>query len=584
MTDSDPPPQDPLPENDEALPEIEDFDMPEFEVTPEMAQMFTTESEELLDSAEQSLLQLQINEGDATEALNEAFRCVHSFKGNCGFFQLADYERLSHTAENLLDSLKSGELKPINEIITALLETVDLIRNGLGDYAEDSANKQLEDFQVLVERLEALHDGEGQEAGGDTEAEPEQQASEETSDPTEPKTESKKKTTGQKSIRVDIDKLDSLINLVGELVIAESMVTRHPAVESQADESLSKAIHQLHRVSADLQDIAMSVRMIPLTSTFRRINRLVHDLSVKCNKPVKLEMLGEDTEVDKTVIETISDPLVHIVRNAIDHGLEAPGDRVAIGKPEQGQVRISAKHESGEVWISVSEDGRGLDSEKLIAKAREKDILQGDSPEPSEEEAFQLIFHPGFSTAKAITDVSGRGVGMDVVRQNIENINGRIDLHSTFGEGTTFTLRIPLTMAIIDGMLVKVGGSQYTIPILSIRESIRVKEEQVTITPDGQELVRLREELIPVLRLHQAFEQETDVSELVEGILIVVEIGGKSVGLFVDDILGQQETVIKGLSGYLGSSRGISGCTILGDGTVSLILDIPDLVGLGSRQ
>jgi two-component system chemotaxis sensor kinase CheA len=243
-----------------------------------------------------------------------------------------------------------------------------------------------------------------------------------------------------------------------------------------------------------------------------------------------------------------------------------------------GTLRIEAKHESGEVWIIISEDGRGIDRYKVLEKAASKGMLLGDGSDMTDEEVNALIFQPGFSTAATVTDVSGRGVGMDVVRSNIEKINGRIDLQSTFGEGSKFTLRIPLTMAIIEGMLVKVGDTLYTIPILSIQESVRITKEFITITPDGQETYRLRDELVPILRLHQVFKQETEVTELSDGILIVVELNGKSVGLFVDDIVGQQETVIKGLSNYLGNSRGISGCTILGDGTVSLILDIPDLV------
>ena len=608
------------PAKEDDIPDIDEFEMLEFEVTPEMAQMFTTESEELLNSAEHSLLDLKSggDEGQM-EALNEAFRCIHSFKGNCGFFQLTDYEQLSHTAENLLDDLKSGELAPSPEITSVLLETVDLIRNGLSVYTEDPSQTTLEGSSELVTRLKNYQDSQQaktqeaveEEASGieekmdepsvtqeiqsetaaeGMETEPVAQKKElpeatdaplpvtEATEPTKQPAKAASKSSAHKSIRVDLEKLDILINLVGELVIAESMVTRHPAVEGNADESLSKAIHQLHRVSADLQDIAMSVRMVPLSATFRRVNRLIHDLSIKLKKPVKIELVGENTEVDKTVIESISDPLVHLVRNALDHGMETTEERLAIGKPENGTLRIEAKHESGEVWIVISDDGRGMDRFKILEKAVAKGMVTGDGSDMSDDDVHALIFQPGFSTATAVTDVSGRGVGMDVVRSNIEKINGRIDLQSTFGVGSTFTLRIPLTMAIIEGMLVKVGDTLYTIPILSIQESVRISQEHITITPDGQETYRLREELVPVLRLYKVFNQETEVMELCDGILIVVEIGGKSVGLFVDDIVGQQETVIKGLSSYLGSSRGISGCTILGDGTVSLILDIPDLV------
>jgi len=324
--------------------------------------------------------------------------------------------------------------------------------------------------------------------------------------------------------------------------------------------------------------------MVPLATTFRKMTRLVYDLSNKGGKKVELSLHGEDTEVDKTVIESIGDPLVHIVRNAIDHGLETAEERALTTKPAIGSVSINAVHEGGEVLIIIKDDGRGLNKEKILSKALDRGLIQPDGPELKEEDIFKLIFEPGFSTADKITDISGRGVGMDVVKRNIEKLKGRIQVSSTLGEGTTFTLHIPLTLAIIDGMLVSVGDTQYTIPLLSIRESMRPTDSMITITPDGQEIIRIREEMIPILRLHNLYKKTPKFTNLTEGLLVIVESSETSVAIFVDELLGQQQTVIKPLSGYLGEARAVSGCTILGNGEVSLILDVAALIEVSEES
>ncbi len=327
--------------------------------------------------------------------------------------------------------------------------------------------------------------------------------------------------------------------------------------------------------------MATSVRMIPLAPTFRRMTRLVYDLSVKAGKQVDLILLGEETEVDRTVIERISDPLVHIIRNAIDHGIEPPGERIAAGKPEMGRLTIEGHHEGGEVWIVITDDGRGLDREAILKRAVARGLIPGDGSELTDNQIFHFIFEPGFSTAARVTDISGRGFGMDVVKKNIEKLSGRIDIRTRPGEGTAVVLRIPLTLAIIDGMLVRSDETRYIIPLLSIRESLRPDLSQILSTPDGQEMVKLRNELIPIVRLDETFSRVRRTKELVEGILMIVEgEDGDVVALFADELLGQQETVIKGLSGWLKKSRGVSGCTILGDGEVGLILDIGAIVRL----
>ncbi len=394
---------------------------------------------------------------------------------------------------------------------------------------------------------------------------------------------SKRKSVARKDIRVDLEKLDMLINLVGELVIAESMVTNNPDIKGQELENFDRAAHHLRRITMDLQDISMSVRMVPLAGTFKKMVRLVHELSVKVGKKVKLELKGEDTEVDKTVIEQIADPLVHIVRNSVDHGQEETDERLAVGKSEIGLVSIEARHEGGEVWILIKDDGRGLDKDKLLARAIDRGVIDKDA-DLSDDEIYRLIFEPGFSTAEKVSDVSGRGVGMDVVKRNIEKLKGKVDIKTELGVGTTIILRIPLTLAIIEGMLIRIANDKYTIPLLSIKESFRPQKHQITKTMDGQEVVRLRDELVPVIRLHEFFNKKPEFTRLEDGILVVIEDDGDYYAMFVDEIIGQQQTVIKGLSEYIGRARGVSGCTIMGDGTISLIIDIGSLIDMAHQD
>ncbi len=387
----------------------------------------------------------------------------------------------------------------------------------------------------------------------------------------------------RQDIRVDLEKLDKLINLIGEMVIAENMLVHNPDLEGLELENFSKASQQMSKIVRELQEMAMVIRMIPVSGLFRRMIRLVHDLSNKTGKKVDLELEGEETEVDKTVIEQISDPLVHLLRNSLDHGLESPEERQAAGKPETGKLKLSARHEEGEVWITVQDDGRGLDRDKILAKALEKGLIEGDGSEMSDRAVFNLIFQPGFSTAEKITDISGRGVGMDVVRQNLEKIRGKIEVYSTKGEGTTIRLRIPLTLAIIDGLMIRVGKTRCILPLLAVREIFRPLLENLTHTPDGQELVRVRDNFLPVLRLHRVLDIEPDSRRLEECVLVILEHQGDRVCLMVDEILGQQQTVIKGLSDYLGNVDVAAGCTILGNGDVCLILDVGSLIDIVER-
>ncbi|MED5371961.1 MAG: chemotaxis protein CheA [Myxococcota bacterium] len=381
-----------------------------------------------------------------------------------------------------------------------------------------------------------------------------------------------KKRTRRKSLRVDVSKLDALMDLVGELIIAETAVTHD---NTGNPEDLEKAMAQLSRVTRSLQDVAMSLRMVPIDDTFKKMLRLVRDVSGKQGKEVQLKISGEETEVDKTVAEVIADPLVHLMRNAVDHGMETPEERARTGKPPVGSLHLQARHQAGEIWITVSDDGRGMDRNKILAKGIEKGLVTpAKAATMSDTEVFGLVFAPGFSTAAQVTDISGRGVGMDVVKKNIEKVKGRIEVHSELGKGTRFTLRIPLTLAIIEGMLVRVGQGSFTIPLLSIRESVVLRGQEVTRLNSGQEVARIRNELIPVLRLRDFYRLDEGAERVDEGVLVVVEDAGEHLCLFVDELLGQRQTVVKGLSSYLGDIRGLSGCTVMGDGRISLILDV----------
>ncbi|MGD7035631.1 chemotaxis protein CheA [Methylotuvimicrobium buryatense] len=386
------------------------------------------------------------------------------------------------------------------------------------------------------------------------------------------------------SIRVDTAKIDTLINMVGELVITQSMLS---LIGEHFDlnklDQLKNGLAQLERHTRELQESVMNIRMLPISFVFSRFPRLVHDLSSKLGKKIELQLIGEHTEVDKTVVELISDPLVHLVRNSLDHGIETPDERIAAGKQETGTVTLEAYHRGGNIVIEVSDDGRGLDKDKLRAKALEKGLIQDDAV-LSDKQTFELIFMPGFSTAEQLTDVSGRGVGMDVVKRNIQSLGGNIDIVSQLGTGSTMAIYLPLTLAILDGQSVAVGDETYIIPLGSIIESINVTERMINRVAGKGETFRLRQEYLPIIRMHEIFSvPNAKATKLTEGLLVVVEGQGIRCGLFVDDLLTQQQVVVKSLEANYRHVEGISGATILGDGSVALILDIPGLVRLSNH-
>lgn len=394
--------------------------------------------------------------------------------------------------------------------------------------------------------------------------------------------------SGSSSIRVDINKIDTLINMVGELVITQSMLGMlgedfDEDFDMSRVERLRDGLTQLERHTRELQESVMQIRMLPISFTFSRFPRLVHDLSTKMGKKIELKMTGENTEVDKTVIEKIGDPLVHLVRNSLDHGIESPEERVAAGKPETGTVELNAFHRGGNIIIEIRDDGKGLDRDRILDKAIERGLVTDDS-HLSDQQIYELIFAAGFSTADVVSDVSGRGVGMDVVRRNINELGGNIEIESEAGKGSAFIIRLPLTLAILDGQTVAVGDETYIVPLVSIIESIQIRPEMVNLVAGKGETFKLRDEYLPIVRLHETFGvASAKATDLTEGLLVVVEGEGRRCGLFVDDLLGQQQVVIKSLEANYGKVDGVSGATILGDGSVALILDIPGLIRLAGQ-
>ncbi len=393
---------------------------------------------------------------------------------------------------------------------------------------------------------------------------------------------SKSGTAESSSIRVGIDKVDNLINMVGELVITQSMLGQLGTdFDMDRVPKLIEGLVQLEQNTRELQESVMRIRMLPISFVFSRFPRMVRDLSQALSKEIDLQILGDQTELDKTVLEKIGDPLVHLVRNAVDHGIETIADRMAMGKPAHGIVRLNAFHQGGNVVIEVSDDGKGLDAEMLKQKAVEKGVITEEAAAMlSQDQAYDLIFAPGFSTAQVVSDVSGRGVGMDVVKRNIQALNGVIEIKSEVGRGSTITIRLPLTLAILDGQLVRVADHTYIFPIVSIVESLQCKAELINSIAGGCNLFRLREEYVPIIRLAQAFDIPFEDKDLDGSLMVVVESEGEKVGIVVDELLAQQQVVIKSLEHNYRRVKGVSGATILGDGTVALIVDIPGIVRL----
>ncbi len=385
----------------------------------------------------------------------------------------------------------------------------------------------------------------------------------------------------QSFISVNVTKMDELMDLIGELVIAQAVVTQNPDLRVPGLDltNFSKASAQLSKITSELQDVVMALRMMPLRNTFQKMNRIVYDVSRKLGKDIDLVIIGEDTEVDKNIIEHISDPIMHLVRNAVDHGIEDRSERASTSKPERGKIILEAKNEGGKVWITVKDDGKGLNRDRILEKAKKNGLLNGrNEKELTDKEIYNFITLPGFSTKEQVTEYSGRGVGMDVVVQNIQQVGGSLEIDSTEGYGSTMTIKIPLTLAIIDGITVEVGTSSYVFSTADVQEFVRIDKSQMIVEPEGAESIMLRGDCYPLIRLKQLFHLDAGCDDVEDGIIAILEYEGRKTAVLVDKLNGEQEIVVKPMPSYIKKIKGISGCTQLGDGSISLILDTGSLI------
>jgi two-component system chemotaxis sensor kinase CheA len=538
---------------------------------PEIVAEFILESREHLTSIEQRLLTLEREPNDS-DAINSVFRGFHTIKGLAGFLEFHAIRNVAHEVETALNLAREGKLAITPEVVDVILTSVDFLNRAIEGVKSGAGCEGIHGQDQLLQRVQALITNDRVAAPASSrppEAAPEKASPSQGDARRHPSAESS-------SVRVDTAKLDYLIDMVGEMVIAQSLVRHNRTLSAGTDPGLHRDLTQLARITGEVQKTAMAMRMVPVSQLFQRTNRQVRDLSRKIGKQVKLATRGEDTELDKTIAEELSDPLMHMVRNAIDHGIEPPEARTAAGKSPQATITLAAYHQAGQIVIEVADDGRGLDASKILAKARQKGLIE-DGSQLSESEVFRLILEPGFSTADRVTDVSGRGVGMDVVRKQVEKLRGRIEIRSQAGHGTTFLLKLPLTLAIIDGLVVTVGSQRYIVPMFAVREMFR--PESLFTIQNRQEMALVRGRLLPVLRLYKRFGLTSRTEDPRQALLIVAETEGQPFCLMVDDLIGKQEVVIKGLGEGLGKVPGIAGGAILGDGRVGLILDMSGLWG-----
>jgi two-component system, chemotaxis family, sensor kinase CheA len=571
----------------------------------ELLREFHGESVELLHDIEQGILVLEDNPADAV-TINSIFRAFHTFKGGAGFLKLEALRDLAHDLESLLDAVRRSELRLSSEIIDLILAGADALKHftreiGAQLQGANPGAPILVPTRQIIGRVQSALRGEPPSVATPPAAAPSEASkaagassapTKETSDrviepkvgptPADATRVSVATSPASGFVKLDTAKLDNLVDIVGELVIAQSMVVQNPDVQKINSLQLVRCLRQLSRITTELQRNAMSLRMVPIRAMFHKMNRLVRDLSTQQQKLVRLVLEGEETELDRNIVEKLGDPLAHMIRNAVDHGLEYPADRVAKGKPDLGTIRLSASHQRGGIVIRIQDDGRGLNRRRILAKAMDRELVKANA-NLSESEIFSLIFLPGFSTAEKVTDLSGRGVGMDVVRRNIESLRGKIEIQSLPGQGTTFTILLPLTLAIIDGLLVGVGGDRYIIPTLSIRESFRPRPGMVSAVHEQGEVVSVRGRQTPLLRLSRYLGTTSRAVNPEDGIIVVVESGDSARGLLVDELIGKQEVVIKSLGGAFEQQNLLAGGAVLGDGWVGLILDVDTLVKMPNQ-
>jgi two-component system, chemotaxis family, sensor kinase CheA len=568
----------------------------------ELLTEFHAEALDHLQQIEAALLALDETPDDP-EALNSIFRSFHTIKGVSGFLHLTPMHTLTHEVESLLDLARNRKLRLNSTIITEILKSRDAVQNMVGQITtaleQGTIPHEVIPVSHLIRAVKRLAAGDNAPVAAPVKAVAEvakpvapaaplapvvpftpapEVHSEPVALPGKPMEATKASSGGESknasssTVRVNTDKLDSLMDVVGELVIVQSQLTESARVLGIEDAALQRNITQFGRLTKELQHTSMSLRMIPVKPTFQKMERLVRDLSRDFNKKVNFRVSGEDTELDRTVVEDIGDPLVHMVRNSLDHGLEMPAERVAAGKTEAGNVHLKAYHEGGNIVIELSDDGRGINTDKVLAKARKQNLIP-ENAQLTNDEILHLIFLPGFSTAEKVTAVSGRGVGMDVVKRNIEKLRGKIEIVSEMGKGSTFRIKLPLTMAIIDGLVVRVGEDRFILPSTSVQMALRPAREALSTVHGHGEVLDHRGKILPIYRLHRRFQIAGAIENPWDGIIVLVENNGRVSALLVDDMVSKQEVVIKSLGGFLQNLAGVSGGAILGDGGIALILD-----------
>jgi len=582
-----------IPEGLEKTPEVapplkEGLDLTE---SGEVYSDFISEATEHLEAIELNIISLEQAPHDK-EHINSVFRAFHTIKGVSGFLNLQKINKFSHAVESLLDEARNEKLSITREIIDFILEAVDLLKNMISDLKgpgrPDPSRFDIEPYTAKIRHLqqcEACDSVPSTEGATPTDT---PHASSQAADRNtntvripppasdslpEASREQKKGDPGSATVKVDTQKLDNLIDMVGELVIAQSLVQQNPVFSAINNQKLCRDISQLKRITSELQKASMSLRMIPVRQTFQKMVRVVRDLCNKSGKKADLMIAGEDTEIDRSMVDALYDPLVHMMRNAVDHGIETPEKRRERGKSETGRIDLRAYQKGSHIVIEIEDDGQGLDRTKILKKAREKGLISGENG-LSDHQIDNLIFEAGFSTADKVTDVSGRGVGMDVVKQAFEKLKGKVEIFSTEGAGCRFVMLVPLTLAIVDGVQVKVGEEQYIIPSVFIRETLRPRENDIVKIHDREEVLKVRNTLLPIVRLHDLFGVTPRKHDPWEALIVVTECNGQQKGLMIDDLVGKQEVVIKNLGETLEGVKGLSGATILGDGRVGLILDV----------
>lgn len=540
---------------------------------PELVRDFVVESREHLANIESSLLALEQDPAN-TESLHSAFRGFHTIKGLAGFLEYAAIQEVAHEVESLLDLARNQQLAVTPERIDVVLKAADYLKAALRQVDASLDGRPLEAFAdnrnlLWMLRMAATAAAEDNQAAGGSAQSEIQGLQVSGSSPGVASAGSAE----SRAIKVDTEKLDHLVDMVGEMVIAQSMLRHDPNLAVNRSPRLQRTLSLLSGITSAVQKTAMGLRMVTIGTLFRRMGRLVRDLARKTGKQVELVTAGEETELDRQIVEELADPVMHMLRNSIDHGIEPPEERIAAGKDPCGRIRLAAHHQSGQIVIQISDDGRGLNREKILQRGRERGLIPP-GVTPSEAELYNLIFEPGFSTAERVTEVSGRGVGMDVVKKNIVRMRGKVEVASQPGHGTTFTLKLPLTLAIIDGLVVGVGAERYIIPIYSVVEMLSPTRDSITTAPEQGEMVLVRGSLLPVIRLSERFGVQARAQHPSEGLLVVAEQEGKRFSVLVDEFIGKQEVVIKSLGPMFRHVRGIAGGAILGDGRVGLILDL----------